>query len=458
MHVEDGCDRNRAERMKRIQEERPLRMIVATLVIAIPLAGCNTWFGGEDVPLPGERQAVMLNPSEIEIDPELQGVAIVLPPPVNNPDWPQADGYANHAMHHLEVAELPRLEWRARIGSGIRSGRPRLPPPVIGAGKVFAMDSRSQISAFAANSGDVIWRADIAPSKERHHTPGGIAYENGRVFATTGFASVVALDAETGEETWRSRVDSPVHAPPTVRDGRVFAVSLNNTLYALDAGDGRELWTYSGIPEMASVIGGASPAVDGGVIVAAFSSGELVALRVENGRVLWEDSLGSLRRTDELGSISHIRASPVIDRGRVYALSYGGMMVAVDLRNGRRLWDASIGGIERPWVAGDMVYVVTAERDLIALDRDSGRIYWATRLPTYKNEERRKGPVFWSGPVLVSDRLVVTGSSGEVLAVSPYTGELLGKIGMPSDVLVPPVVAGGTLYFLKKNADLTAYR
>jgi outer membrane protein assembly factor BamB len=433
-------------------------MIVATLLIAIPLAGCNAWFGAEDPPLPGERLPVMLNPSEIEIDPELGGTAIVLPPPVSNQDWPQADGYANHAMHHLQIAEVPQLDWRARIGSGIRSGRPRLPPPVIGAGKVFGMDSRSQISAFATNGGELIWRTDLAPAKERHHTPGGIAYEDGRVFATTGFAQVIALDAETGEEAWRIRVDSPVHAPPTVRDGRVFAVSVNNTLYALDAGDGRTLWTYSGLPEMAAVIGGASPAVDGGVIVAAFSSGELVALRVENGRVLWSDSLASLRRTDELGSISDIRASPVIDRGRVYALSYGGVMVALDLRNGRRLWDAAIGGLERPWVAGDTVYVVTAERDLIALDRDSGRIYWVTRLPTYKNEDKRKGPIFWSGPVLGSDRLVVTGSSGEVLAVSPYTGELLGKIAMPSDVSVAPVVAGGTLYFLNNNADLLAYR
>lgn len=436
----------------------PLRMIAAILLIALPLAGCDSWFGKEDPPLPGERRPVMLNPSEIEVDPDLQSVAIVLPPPVSNPDWPQADGYANHAMHHLQIAEVPQLQWRTKIGSGIRSERPRLPPPVVGDGKVFAMDSGSQVSAFDANTGEVLWRSELAPPKERHHIPGGIAYENGRVFATTGFAQVIALDAQTGEEMWRSKVDAPIHAPPTVRDGRVFAVSLNNTLYALDTGDGRQLWTFDGIPEVAAVVGGASPAVDGDVIVAAFSSGELVALRVENGRELWADSLASLRRTDEIGSISHIRASPVIDRGRVYALSYSGMMTAIDLRNGRRLWDASIGGLERPWVAGDMVYVMTAERDLIALDRDTGRIYWATRLPTFKNPDKRKGPILWSGPVLASDRLVVTGSSGEVLAVSPYSGEVLGRIGLSDDVTVAPVVAGGTLYFLNRNAELLAYR
>jgi outer membrane protein assembly factor BamB len=134
------------------------------------------------------------------------------------------------------------------------------------------------------------------------------------------------------------------------------------------------------------------------------------------------------------------------------------MMATIDLHNGRRLWDASIGGLERPWVAGDNVYVVTVDRDLIALERDSGRIYWATRLPSYENPNKRKNPIFWSGPLLASDRLVVTGSNGEVLAVSPYTGELLGKIEMPDDVTVPPIVASGTLYFLNKDADLLAYR
>jgi outer membrane protein assembly factor BamB len=133
-------------------------------------------------------------------------------------------------------------------------------------------------------------------------------------------------------------------------------------------------------------------------------------------------------------------------------------MAAIDLHNGHRLWDASLGGLERPWVAGDNVYVVTVDRDLIALERDGGRIYWVTRLPSYENPNKRKGPIFWSGPILVSDRLVVSGSNGEVLAVSPYTGELLGKIEMPDDVMVPPVVANGTLYFLNKDADLLAYR
>ena len=111
---------------------------------------------------------------------------------------------------------------------------------------------------------------------------------------------------------------------------------------------GRELWTHSGIVETANLLGGAAPAVDSGIVVSPYSSGELVAMRVETGRVLWSDSLTAVRRTDVVSSLAHIRGRPIIDRGRVIAISHGGAMAAVDLRSGQRLWEKDIGGQESP--------------------------------------------------------------------------------------------------------------
>jgi outer membrane protein assembly factor BamB len=59
---------------------------------------------------------------------------------------------------------------------------------------------------------------------------------------------------------------------------------------------------------------------------------------------------------------------------------------------------------------------------------------------------------------LASDRLLVAGSNGEALAVSPYTGKVLGKESLPDGVSVAPIVANRTVYFLSDNADLSAYR
>jgi outer membrane protein assembly factor BamB len=79
-------------------------------------------------------------------------------------------------------------------------------------------------------------------------------------------------------------------------------------------------------------------------------------------------------------------------------------------------------------------------------------------LPVFEDEVERDNPITWSGPVLVGDRLIVTGSAGDALSLSPYTGEALGRIQLPAPLHQAPVVANGTMYLLSDNGELTAYR
>lgn len=428
---------------------------------ALLLSGaCDTWFGDpDDPPLPGERLSVLTHARQLLPDPELADAEILLPPPEINPDWPQTGGTANHAMHHLEVGDALATVWSADIGSGSDDEERIAATPIVADGRIYVMDAETQVSAFDVGNGDQIWSAELTPDEEDEgHIGGGLAFENGTVYAATGFAEVIALDAATGNQVWRRRVDGPMRAAPTARGGRVFVITLDNKLYALNGRTGETLWTYSAIAETATLLGGASPAVDGGIIVAPFSSGELVAMRVESGREIWSESLSAIRRTDVVSTLSHIRGRPIIDRGRVYAVSHGGLMAAIDLRSGQRVWDREIGGPESPWIGGDYLFVLTNDSELLCLSRNSGRIFWIQSLPKYEDPEDRQDPIVWTGPILASDRLVVAGSHGYAYAISPYTGDLLGMQEMPDGVSVPPIVANGALYVLTDDASLVALR
>jgi len=326
-------------------------------------------------------------------------------------------------------------------------------------GKVFALDVSTRVSAFAADTGKSLWSTELAPESEEDdgHIPGGLAYYKGRVYITTGFGDVIAVDANTGEEVWRVYVRSPIRSAPTVRNGRVYVLTLDSRLLALRVDTGETLWTHAGVGEVASLLGGGSPAVDDGVVIVPFASGELVALTADSGKLIWSDSLTSVRRTDSVSTLSHIRGNPIIDRGRVFAVSHGGVMASFDLKTGQRVWDRELCGIGNPWVAGDYIFMLTTEDEIACLSRDDGRIFWVRGLPRFEDPEDREDPIVWTGPVLASDRLIVTGSQGEAWAISPYSGELLGTIEMPDAVSVPPVIAGGTVYFLADNADIVAY-
>lgn len=440
---------------------RRLAAAVALAALGAGLAGCgDLGFTKKKNPLPGERVAVMLTGRSIEPDARLVDLAVRLPRPVANADWPQAGGVPSHAMHHLAAGDDLRIAWRVDIGRGTSADNYHLlSPPVVAAGRVFAIDADGRVSAIDAASGRTLWRAETAPEDAGVSVAsGGIAYDDGRVFVATGFAQLVALEAETGRQLWRQPTNAPMRAAPTISGARVFAVTVENQAVAFDIQDGKRLWTHSGITEVAGLLGGASPAVDAGTVIVPYTSGELFALRAENGRVIWSDSLIAVRRIDSVSTLADIRGRPVIDRGVVVALSHSGRMAAIDLRSGNRVWDRDVGGTETPWVAGDFIYVLTNESQLICLTRRDGRVRWATALRQYRNEEKKQDRIFWAGPVLVSDRLVVVGSNGEVLAVSPYTGDLLGVIALPRGMFIAPVVAGETLYILTDDANLLALR
>ena len=148
----------------------------------------------------------------------------------------------------------------------------------------------------------------------------------------------------------------------------------------------------------------------------------------------------------------------MIDRGRVFAISHSGNIVSIDLRTGERIWTRVIAGVQTPWVAGDYIYLLTLEGEITALSRRDGRVRWVTQLRRYKDQKDGEGRVEWSGPVLAGDRLIAVSSMGQLISVSPYTGEALGYITIPDGTFVPPVVANETLYILTREAQLLAYR
>ena len=433
--------------------------VLAGPLFALSLAACSSWFGEAEIPLPGERISVLLHERELRPDLAAGEAAILLPPPSPNDDWPQSGGYANHAMHHMEVGDTLRRAWSLDFGVGISTQERFLGTPIIGEGRIYAMDSESVVSTFDASSGNRLWSRDLTPDDEDDgHFSGGLAYENGVVYAATGFAQVVALDAGNGKEIWRSKVGGPLHAAPTVHGGRVFALAIDNSLYALSAYDGSRLWTHKGLAREANLLGSASPAADEGVVVVPYSSGELLGLSVDTGDILWSDSLAPSRNANVVSTLAHIRGNPVIDRGRVFAMSYGGTMVSLDLRSGRRFWDKDVGGPDAFWVAGNFLFAVTRNSEVLCIARNSGRIHWVQPLPHFEDEKNKEDPIIWSGPVLASDRLIVAGSNREALALSPYSGRILGKITLPASVSMPPIVANRMVFFITDDAELVAYR
>ena len=425
----------------------------------ILLAACG-WFGSDKPPLPGDRVSALQLNRQLDVDPELAGTDVILPEPYVNKDWVQAGGNQTHAMYHLKAGTgALRQLWSVDIGASASDDNRLLAEPVVGDGAVFAMDADSVVSAHDAATGKETWRKDLTPDDEDDNLfGGGIAWADGKLVVSTPFAKVFLLDAKTGEVKWEAPAPAPMRSAPAVSDGRIFVITIDNQLvvYALD--DGRKLWSNAGVEEAAGLLGGTTPAVDGNIVIAAYTSGELLAFDVSDGRSIWTESLAGGARGNAIATLTDIRGRPVIDRDFVVAIGNGGVMAAIDKERGGRVWDNGLGGTQMPWVAGDFVYVLTNDSEVVCLSRADGRIKWITALPQFENPADKEDRIYWSGPVLASDRLLVTGSSGLAVALSPYDGGILGKQTLPDSSHLPPVVANETIYILSDDARLIALK
>jgi outer membrane protein assembly factor BamB len=435
------------------------RFLLAAVLMVVSVSGCDI-FDKKKTALPGERISVLGDRKDLEPDSDAANIQIVLPPPVVNESWPQSGGFANYAMHNLAIGASPQIIWTADVGAGSGTSRILTAPPVVAEGKVFAKDAQGTVSAFNADTGALLWRVTLAPEKARDSDEfgGGLAYYGGRLFVSTGFATVYSLDPATGKEEWHSTVSAPVRGAPLVYGDRVFVIAIDNRLHALAASDGSDLWQFAGLQETAGYVGGNSPAGSGDVVVAPFTSGEIAALRIDNGRPIWNETLiGARADVRAFGNLADIRGRPVIDRGLVIAMGSGGQIAGIDVHSGQRQWDRNIGGSQTPWPAGRFLFIVTGNADVVAMVRDTGKIRWVTPLTQYEDSKRHV-PVLWGGPVLAGDRLLLTSSLGDLLVVSPYTGEIMGKIDVRDRVRLGPVIANQTIYVLTDSGRLIALR
>jgi outer membrane protein assembly factor BamB len=430
-------------------------------MLVLSLTACSSWLGDKPKdPLPGERLSVMQLQKTLE--PEntaLKGEGFVAPAPWTNEFWPQVGGYSNHAMQHLELAPEPRKIWSIDIGSGSTKTNPLTAQPIIVDNRVYALDTDGQLSAFDAETGKRLWKIFVGATDEDDTViGGGLAFSNGTLYVTNGYDELLALKPDDGTQFWRVKLPAPARAAPTILDQRVFVVTLDNRLIALDAQDGKALWTYRGVNENAGLLGAASPAVNRDIVIAPFSSGEIFAIRIENGSVAWSDNLAPPLRLGGVGGLADIRALPVMDRGLVIAMSYAGRLVAIDERSGARVWQRDIGGEETPWVAGNTLFVLTKDAQLVALGRDNGAIRWVTQLDRFEDATMREGTIVWTGPVLAGGRLIVAGSKGRMLDIAPDTGKINRSWSVKDTPAVPLSIANKTLYVLTRDGTLSAWR
>jgi outer membrane protein assembly factor BamB len=385
---------------------------------------------------------------------------ISLPAQSATGEWTHKAAGPDHDMPHGALSAAPRLAFAVDIGEGEDRRHRITADPVVSGGRVFTVDSRARVMAHSV-SGQALWSANVSPAGEPvdDASGAGLAVSGDRLYVSTAFGQVIALDTGTGRRIWAQDIGAAAAGAPTVEGGRVYVVGRDATAWALDAGTGRIDWTEQGTPDASGVTGGASPAVSGDRIVLPFSSRELRGV-LPGGTELWTTTVAGTRLGRVYAAITDITGDPVIDGGTVYAGSPSGRINAVSLASGEQLWTAEEGAMSPVVVAGGSVFAVTDQAQLVRLDATTGEPVWRVDLPYFKRAlVRRRQSVFAHyGPVLAGGRLWVASSDGWLRAFDPASGTRVGEVELPPGAATNAAVAGQTLYVVSTDGRLLAFR
>ena len=393
-------------------------------------------------------------------DPSLKGIKVSLPKPVINNTWNQITNNEAHRVVHPFTRNNIKLSWKISIGKGQNKKKPISSQPVIDKEKIYTIDTTLNVIAVNKNNGKKKWTKKLKKKvgDTKGIGSGGLAVSDNVLAVTTGTGDIFALNKDNGKIIWQNKVTAPIRAAPIISGNFFLVLAKDNRLYTYDLISGNLSWTHEGLEEVSTFMGSSSPVVSKGIVIVTYSSGEIYAINLSNGGVIWNDNLSKLVQKSSLENISDIRGNAVIQNNVVYVISHNGRMVAMDLNSGKRLWESKIGGIQTPWVASRFIYVLSKDNELICLTSDKGKIVWVSKLKDYIDFEKKGKLITWAGPLLAGHMLIVSGSHGIIASISPYTGKFLGAINVKTAADNQAIVSNGTIYFLTSKGHLLAYK
>jgi outer membrane protein assembly factor BamB len=358
-------------------------------------------------------------------------------------------GHAGEAEQPAALVEFkPTMAistlWSTDIGKGPGRQFMRL-TPVLHEGVFYTVDVNGRVQALMQADGKARWQTDL-----KLDVSSGVGFGDGLVLVASRKGDVVALDKSKGVVQWRAQVSSEVLAPPAVEDGVVVVQSVDGKLTGLASTSGKRLWIVDRSEPALSLRGTSTPVILSDAVLSGFGSGKIAAVNLKNGRLLWETPVAQPQGRSEIERLIDVDAPALVAGRTLLAAAYQGKIVAVNLENGRLLWSRDISTYSALAVDTNNVYVSDVRGSVYALDLHSGSTIWKQD----KLALRRLG-----APAVTGNAVAVADFEGYVHWLAREDGRFLARERVASAaVLVAPIADGDTLYVTSQNGYLSALR
>ena len=311
--------------------------------------------------------------------------------------------------------------WHASFGdSGANPFQPALTQNA-----VYGVSGKGELTRLDRATGRELWRIDT-----KLVVSAGVGSGEGLVLIGSDKGEVQAF-GEDGKLRWKHTVSSEVLGVPQVADGRVIVRSGDGRITGLSVADGKQLWMYEHSTPALIVRSHAGVTVRRGIAYAGFAGGKLIAIKLSDGSLLWENTVSQPRGNTELERISDITSNPVMSDDEVCAIAFQGRLACYEAVQGNALWNREIDSYNSLFILQKNIYLSDSQSVVMALDKDTGSTVW-------KNEQLLRREL--SAPYAQDDFVVVGDREGFLHALSRSDGRFVARIKLDGGAIeVAPV-------------------
>jgi len=334
--------------------------------------------------------------------------------------------------------------WSTSIGDGM--GKQGISMgPVYSSGKLFAADYEGKLVAVDAETGKKDWEL-----KTEQPFSGGPGLDQDQIYMGTINGRVIAYDRNGGAELWNAQVSSEVLIPPVSSDGIVVVRCIDGRVFGLDSINGRRVWVYDHSVPLLTLRGNANLLVRGGIVFVGFDDGSVSTLKLEDGSLVWNQTIVSQDGRTELERLADVGTQMVIVASDLIVSSYKNRVVSLAADSGRLLWFKEISSATGVQVDRTNLAVSDSNGDLWLLDRRNGSSLW--KLERMRNRGLTR-PAFYGNYLVVGDK------EGYLHWLDTEIGSFVARErASKNGFAAAPLSVGTTLYVLTHGGDLIAYR
>jgi len=342
----------------------------------------------------------------------------------------------------LKVKEL----WGDKVGGGKAQVKLRLGlGPAVDNGLVFAASDQGVLLAVNVETGKKVW-----VKKLKLPLSAGPGAGAGMVVVGTSKGAVLAFEGASGRQLWRAQVNSELLSAPAISEKVVVMRSVDGRLHGFDSSSGKELWSVEQQVPRLSLRGTAIPIIAKEVAVSGFDNGKVMAVSLNSGDTVWDTALASPHGRTELDRLVDVDSEVRVVGENVFAAGFQGRTAMLALDSGQIWWARDMSSYRGLSVDDENLFVTQSDGVVLALRQRDGSELW-------RNDKlMRRG---LSTPAITSTAIAVADYQGYLHWLDKSTGELVARQRVAKfRVSNPPVAVKDTVVVLTDAGNLAAFR